>query len=101
MPKIFVFLVLAVLGVIYIRFTLIGIEDEQSENVLLIARSIEAMLPKEDLKALDAKPGDIDKPQYQIIKNTLKAIIRVNAKARFAYIYREKRENISFWRFRS
>ncbi|MEI7501242.1 MAG: PAS domain S-box protein [Bacteroidota bacterium] len=96
-PEIFLFLVIAVLGVLYVCYTWMGIENEQSENVLQIARSIETTLPKEDLKALEAKAGDIDKPQYQVIKNTLKAIIRVNPKARFAYIYTERNGKIYFF----
>ncbi|MEI7724915.1 MAG: hypothetical protein WCK09_07405 [Bacteroidota bacterium] len=79
-------LVISFIGAMYIRYTWMRIENEQSENIMQIARSLEAILPKEDLKALDAKPGDIDKPQYQVIKKTLKAIIHVNPKARFAYI---------------
>ena len=90
-------LVISFIGAMYVRYTWIRIKNEQSENIMQIARSIEATLPKEDLKALDAKPGDIDKPQYQVIKNTLKSIIHVNPKARFAYIYTEQKEKLYFF----
>ena len=80
-------LVISIIMVMYVRYTWRRIENEQSENIMQIARSIEATFPKEDLHALEPTPGDIDKPQYQLIKNTLKAIICVNTKARFASIY--------------
>ena len=68
------FLAIAVLGGLYIRFTWIRIEKDQSENVLQIARNIEGLLPKEGLKALEEKPEDINNPQYQVIKSALKEI---------------------------
>ncbi|MCX6089195.1 MAG: hypothetical protein NTX88_02245 [Candidatus Atribacteria bacterium] len=68
-----VWLVLVVIaGMIYVRYTWIRIENNRLEDVLQIARSIEATLPKDALKQLEAKAGDIDKPQYRIVKNTLK-----------------------------
>ncbi|MCX6089923.1 MAG: hypothetical protein NTX88_06080, partial [Candidatus Atribacteria bacterium] len=92
-----VWLVLVVIaGMIYVRYTWIRIENHQSEDVLQIARSIEATLPKDALKQLEAKAGDIDKPQYRIVKNILKEIIRVNPKARFAYIYIEQNDKLYF-----
>jgi len=95
-PEIIIFLVTAVLGVIYIYYTWSGIEKEQSENVLQIGRSIGAILPKYDLHSLEAKPEDIDKPEYRKIKNTLISVIKVNPKAKFAYIYTEKNGKIFF-----
>ncbi len=95
-PEILVFLMIAVLGVVYIHYVRMKIKNEQFDNVLQIARYIETTIPKEDLKVLDAKPGDIDKPQYQRIQNTLKAIIRINPKARFAYIYTRQNGKLFF-----
>ena len=96
MPEIFLFLIITVLGLLYVWYNWMRIENEQSENVLQIARSIKTTLPKEDLKTLEAKAGDIDKPQYRGIKNILKEIIRINPKARFAYIYTERNGKIYF-----
>ncbi len=86
-------LIISLTGVIYIRHTWIRVENAQSENVLKIARSIETTLPVDDIKKLEAKPSDIEKPQYRMIKNLLKEIIRVNNTARFAYIYTEQTVN--------
>lgn len=96
-PEILLFLVILVSGALFVRFTWINFKDDKSDQVLHIARSVVAALPKGDLEALDAKPGDIDKPQYQHLKNILKAIIRVNTKARFAYIYTEQNGKLYFF----
>lgn len=95
LQKIVLFLIL-ILGVIYLHYTWKQFKSEQTEEVLQIARSIETTLSKENLKTLKAKPSDIDTPQYKVIKNTLKAIIRANPKARFAYIYTKQNGKIYF-----
>lgn len=95
-PEIILLLAIVILGVMYVRFTWIRIENEQSDKVLQIARSIESTLPVKELGALEAKPGDTAKLQYQVIKNTLKAITRVNPNARFAYIYAKQNGKLYF-----
>ena len=95
LQAVWLFLVV-IAGIIYVCYTWIRIENHHSEDALQIARSIEVTLPKDDLKQLEAKAGDIDKPQYRIVKNTLKEIIRVNPKARFAYIYIEQNDKLYF-----
>jgi len=96
LPRILFFLLIAVLSGSYLYFSWTSIRKEQTENVLQIGRSVGAMIPKADLLALQAKPEDIDKPQYTVIKNTLKAITKVNPKARFAYLYTEQNGKIFF-----
>ena len=81
----------------YFRYTWLIISAEQSEQVIQIARSIAAVIHKEDLKKLEAKPSDIEKPQYQLIKNTLKEVIRINSAARFAYLYTQLNGKIYFF----
>jgi PAS domain S-box-containing protein len=95
LQKIVLFLIL-ILSVIYFHYTWKQFKNDQADEVLQIARSIEIMLPKENLKTLKGKPSDIDTPQYKVIKNTLKAIISVNTKARFAYIYTKQNGKIYF-----
>ena len=96
LPKILFFLLIAVLGSSYLYFTWASIKKQQTDSVLQIGRSVGAMIPKADLLALQAKPEDIDKPQYTVIKNTLKAITKVNPKARFAYLYTQQNGKIFF-----
>ncbi len=94
--QVILLLLIVISGVIYIRYTWIKIKKEQSENVLQIARSIEACLSLEELKTLDALAADTNKPAYQHLKNTLKEIRHVNSNARFAYIYTYKNGKLFF-----
>lgn len=95
LQKTVLFLIL-ILGGIYLHYTWKQFKSEQTEEVLQIARSIETTLPKENLKTLKVKPSDIDKPQYNILKKTLTAIIHANPKARFAYLYTKQNGKIYF-----
>ena len=85
------------LGVMYIRYKLLIIKSEQSENVIQIALSIAARMPKEDIKILEAKPTEIEIPHYQLINNILKEVIRINPKAGFAYIFAQRNATIYFF----
>ena len=95
LERILIFLVV-ILSLVYFRYNWNLNKNEKVAVVLQIARSIEATLPKEDIKVLEAKAGDLDKPQYHNLKNRLKAIIRVNKEARFAYLYTLKNNKILF-----
>jgi len=89
-----IFVLIVILGIAYINNTWSSAKNDKFDQAQIIARSIVASLPLEALKALEAKPGDIDKPQYKVIKTALKAIIRVNTNARFAYLYTEQNGKI-------
>ncbi|MFV7234290.1 ATP-binding protein [Flavobacterium sp. ZB4R12] len=91
-----VFFLILILGMIYLYYTWTRFKEERTDSVLQIARSIEAALPKGALKILEVNPSDINKPEYQTLKNSLKAIIRVNPKASFAYLYTQKNGKIYF-----
>ena len=86
-----VFVLIAFLGVTYIYYTWRSTEENKFDQTRLIARSFVASLPIDDLKVLEALPGDIDRPQYQVIKNALKELISINTTARFAYIFIERK----------
>jgi PAS domain S-box-containing protein len=93
---IFQVLVIMVLGAIYIRYTWMRIENKQTENVLQVARNIETFLPKDGVKEYKEKLDEVDFAKYQIIKRALEEIVRVNPKARFAYIYTERNGKVYF-----
>lgn len=95
-PKTILLLVFSISALFYVRYIWIKTKNEQTERVLQIARSIEASLPKENLRLLEAKPEDVEKPEYKNIKETLKSVISVNPQAKFAYIYTEINDKIYF-----
>lgn len=89
-------LVILIAATFYIRYVWTKTENEQTDNLLQIARSIEASLPIENIRVLEAKAEDINKPEYQKIKASLMAVIKVNPQAKFAYIYAERNDSIYF-----
>lgn len=86
----------AAISITFVVFHWKFVKDNQNETALQIGQSIEATLPKSDIKMLKASPDDISKPQYQTLKKSLGDIIRVNPTARFAYIIIEKDGKIFF-----
>lgn len=85
-----------ILGGIYIFFIWTDAKNQNIENALQNARSIEASLPKEELKALEQNPENLKNHSYQQLKNTLQQVIRVNEDARFAYLYIERNDKLYF-----
>jgi len=85
------------LALLYIRYSYIHMKNQTENKALQIAKSIKEMLPKDDLKALEAMPSDLEKSQYQSIKQSLMDVIKVNPEARFAYIYTQRDNKIFFF----
>lgn len=90
------FLLVVLLGLLYIKHTWNQIKKDTTEETLQIARSIEAILPREGLDSLHLSPQDLNNPYYQNLKDLLAQTIRVNPKAQFSYLYTEKNGNIVF-----
>ncbi|MCX6306981.1 MAG: PAS domain-containing protein [Bacteroidetes bacterium] len=95
-PGIILLLIIMVAGAFYMRYTYVKFETDQADDVMVVVRSIEATFPKDDLKALEAAPGDTGKPQYRHIKSILREVIRVNGEARFAYVILERNGKVYF-----
>jgi two-component system, sensor histidine kinase and response regulator len=95
-PKVIVVLAILIAAGFYVSYVWTKTENEQTDNLMQIARSIEASLPIENIETLEVKAEDIEKPEYQKIKASLMAVISVNPQAKFAYIYAEKNDSIYF-----
>ncbi|MBV5314963.1 MAG: response regulator [Prolixibacteraceae bacterium] len=87
---------ISISAILYVRYIWVKTENEQTENILQIARSIEASLPSENLKSLKATEEDIENPDYKEIKAKLMNVIGVNPQAKFAYLYIERNDKIYF-----
>lgn len=87
---------ISISAILYVRYVWIKTENEHTENIMQIARSIEASLPIENLKSLKATEEDIENPDYKEIKAKLMNVISVNSQAKFAYIFIEKSDKIYF-----
>jgi PAS domain S-box-containing protein len=84
------------LGLLYIFFIWKTAEYQENNKVLLIAQSIEASLPKDELTELGESPEDLSKNDYPHLKTKLQQVIRVNKYARFAYLYVERNGKLYF-----
>ncbi len=90
------FVLMLILGLIYIRYTWISKEKELQQNGLDIGRAVVATIPVEDVRKLEGKASDYNKPQYAKLKRILAEVVRVNKHARFAYLYTLRDNKIYF-----
>lgn len=72
-----------------------ALRHEQGK-ALLVAKSIEACLPRTILDSIPENPQDINPMHYQELKALLQQVIRQNKEARFAYIYIKRQGKLYF-----
>ena len=94
--ELLIFVAIIVSGGIYIFFIWTDANKHNIEMALQNAISIEACLPKDELKALEQNPENLKNHSYQQLKNTLQQVIRVNEDAEFAYLYLERNDKLYF-----
>jgi PAS domain S-box-containing protein len=94
--EIITYLLVICTGSLYILSIYRDTKLQENIKVLQIARSIEASLPKEELKYLPERPEELDKNSYQQLKNALQKVIQVTTNARFAYFYLERNGKLYF-----
>lgn len=87
---------LALIGTLFISDILKTNLRIAEKQALEIASTAEAGLQTEIVKRLKAVPEDINKQEYNQIKNSLMRFVEINKDVRFAYIYVEKDEKIYF-----
>lgn len=94
--ELIIYLLVIFLGLLFVLFIWQTTEQQEKKRVLQIARSIEASLPKEELKQLSERPEDLSKNNYQQLKSTLQKTIEVTENAKFAYLYLERNNKLYF-----
>jgi len=94
--ELIIYLLFSFLGLLFVLFIWQMAENQERDYILQIARSIEASLPKEELKQLGPQPEDLKKNNFQHLKNTLQNVILVTANAKFAYLYIERNDKLYF-----
>ena len=88
---------LAVFGLLYIRYSWTSANRAASDNALMIAQTAEASFSKEVISSLDnPSPKDIETLQYKQLKSTLQNLVNINQAIRFAYIYEQKDGKLYF-----
>ncbi|MDD4921244.1 MAG: ATP-binding protein [Bacteroidales bacterium] len=94
--QIIILIIIVALGVFYVRTVWVKFENEENNKIMQLGRSIAVTLPQNYIKALDAVPGDCDKPQYLAIKKILRSLIEINKHSKFAYIFSERNGKLYF-----
>jgi signal transduction histidine kinase/CheY-like chemotaxis protein/PAS domain-containing protein len=92
--EILLFIFLATSGIIFVRYYYLQLRKTETEQILNISKSVEILIPVSKINALEASPDDTIKPEYHEIKNILQEIIEVNHKARYAFLYLMRDNNI-------
>ncbi len=85
--EIIVLLLVAFMGIFYVIFIQKNAAQQEENNVLQVALSVEASLPKNELQSLPENPNDLREQDFTQLKKTLQQVIKINPKSRFAYLY--------------
>lgn len=91
-----ILLVILLCGAMYVFYIWIDTKNQNFNQVLQVASSVEASLPKEELKYLEQKPEELKDSQFLQLKATLQKVIAVNKDAQFAYLYIERDNKLYF-----
>jgi PAS domain S-box-containing protein len=91
-----ILLVILFCGTFYVFYIWMDTREQNIHQVLQVAESTAASLPKEELKYLAQKPEELKDYQFQQLKATLQKVIAVNKDAQFAYLYIERGGKLYF-----
>lgn len=91
-----ILLVILFLGAMYVFYIWMDTRNQNIKQVLQVAASVEASLPKDELKFLTRNSEDLKDYQFQQLKATLQKVIAVNKDAQFAYLYIERNGKLYF-----
>lgn len=91
-----ILLMILFLGALYVFYIWMDTKKQNIDHVLQVAASVEASLPKDELKFLTRNPGDLKDYQFQQLKAALQKVIAVNKDAQFAYLYIERGDKLYF-----
>lgn len=96
--KLMVVILTAVLlfGGFFIYYTWLSAKNEQANYLLNLAKTAEAGFQEGAVSKLEASPKDLEKPQYEHIKDSLIKIVAINPNIQFAYIFVQKQGKILF-----
>jgi diguanylate cyclase (GGDEF)-like protein/PAS domain S-box-containing protein len=82
-----IIIIFLVVGTIYIYNTWKNYQLHTKDNAIKLAQSAAAFLPMDLVKKLDVNQSDIEKPEYNQLKNSLMLFKESNYGVNFAYIY--------------
>lgn len=91
-----ILLMILFLGALYVFYIWMDTRNQNINQMMQVAASVEASLPKDELKYLSQQPEDLKDYQFQQLKAALQKVIAVNKEAQFAYLYIERGDKLYF-----
>lgn len=89
-------LLVMLIGSLYLLFAWNKYESAARQEGIQLAQSLEALLHPDHIMALSGSAGDIENPDYTMIKLSLIRLDRTTNPIRFAYLMREQMGQIIF-----
>ena len=93
-PAIICTVMILFLSGLYLRYAWNGYQEEASAQAIALANSVEAVMPQRHISRLSGSVEDLDKPEYEMMKENLTLLVEVTNPIRFAYLLAERSENI-------
>lgn len=85
-----------IIGGVYIWFVWNSSVNKTSSQALKTAETAAAIFPKDAINKLSIDSTDLDKKEYQHIKNNLLSVSSINRDVRFVYLYVKKADKLYF-----
>lgn len=92
--ELMIFLAILVSGGVYVLYTWNDVHTQTTDEALQIARSVEASLPKNEIKSLTTNPGPLNNSSYRELKTALNHIVEANKNARFACLCARRNDKL-------
>ena len=89
-------LLVMLIGSLYLLFAWNKYESAARQEGIQLAQSLEALLHPDHIMALSGSAGDIENPDYAMIKLSLIRLARTTNPIRFAYLMREQMGQVIF-----
>jgi len=85
---------IVMLSGLYLMYAWNRYQDEASSQAIALAKTIEAVMPKQNISKLSGSAEDLDNPEYIMIKKNLSQLVEATKPIHFAYLLAERDENI-------
>ena len=88
-------IVLLICG-LYLIFAWNRYQQAASSEAIHLAQSVESLLHREHIAEISGVPGDVEKPEYMMIKDSLTQLVEATNSYSFAYLMKQKAGEIIF-----
>ncbi len=91
-----IFILITLLSSLYLRFAWNKYQYIASSEAIMLAQSLEALLPHEHIAELSGSAENIEKHGYIMTKHNLERLVETTNPIRFAYLMGEREGRIVF-----